>query len=83
MNRRILRLGLFLACVGSALPGCEWIDHNIRPRAGIDEPPPQTTETKPATGVDATNKEGFFNSSRLSGAMSSEGRDVERSLGVQ
>jgi hypothetical protein len=87
MLRRILRLGLILACGVPALPGCETLKHETRPRSGPDEPrpakaQPETGEAQPESG-ESTPAKGFFKPSRLSGALSSEGRDIERSLGVQ
>jgi hypothetical protein len=87
MKQRFLRLGLLLACAVSVLSGCEWIDHNVRPRASDDEPRPPEVATDPEVSKSFFSEpeapKSFFKSSRLSGAMSSEGRDIERSLGIQ
>jgi hypothetical protein len=83
MIRRIFRLGLILACGASALPGCETLKHETRPRSETDEPRAAESQSEPGDSSESTPSKGFFKSSRLSGAMSSEGRDIERSLGVQ
>jgi hypothetical protein len=80
MIRRILRLGLILVCGGSALPGCETLQHNARPRSEDDEP--VATEAKSEDASETSSPKKFFKPSRLSGAWSSEARDVERDLGV-
>lgn len=85
MKRPFLRLALLvlLACAVPVLSGCEWIDHNVRPRASDDEPRLSDEPASPEAASDTEVAKGFFKSSRLSGAMSSEGRDIERSLGIQ
>jgi hypothetical protein len=80
MIRRILRLGLILVFGSSALPGCETLQHNARTRSEDDEP--IATEAKSADSSDSSPAKGFFKPSRLSGAWSSEAREVERDLGV-
>lgn len=88
MKRRILRFGLILACAGSTLTGCEWLDHNLRSRAKDDDLIAAGSESESKSkseGVIGAGPEAqgdFFKSSRLSGAMSSEGREIEKSLGV-
>ena len=58
-------------------PGCEtWNRQGVRPKPlpiaeASDEEPTKTAGPK-----------GFFKSTRLPGAMSDEGEDIERSLGV-
>jgi hypothetical protein len=83
MIRRIFRLGLILVCGGAVLPGCETLKHETRPNSDSDVV--RAVESKPDSGESSESAptKGFFKSSRLSGAMSSEGRDIERSLGVQ
>jgi hypothetical protein len=80
MIRRILRLGLILVCGSAALPGCETLQHNARPRSENDEP--IATEAKAEESGESTSPKKFFKPSRLSGAWSSEAREVERDLGV-
>jgi hypothetical protein len=82
MIRRILRLGLILVCGGSALPGCETLQHTLRPRPERDEPPATESTAGAAEPAESPAPKGFFKSSRLSGAWSNEGREIERDLGV-
>jgi hypothetical protein len=81
MNRRIPRLGptvgLLVAAV-LAMPGCETLQHNLRTSSGRDAP--REAEAK---AEEASEARGFFKPSRVSGAMSSEGREIEQSLGVR
>jgi hypothetical protein len=73
VRRRDLRLGPVFVSAAVLLCGCESLDHTRRPHEyDVKSDAEDTPETK-----------GFFKSSRLSGAMSSEGRDIERSLGVR
>ena len=81
MKRRILELSLALACACPALAGCESLRHGLRPDPdatanAVDEPAehPEVKSEAP---------KGFFKSTRLSGAMSDEGRDIEKSLGIE
>jgi hypothetical protein len=84
MKRPILGLGLVFSFVGAALAfvgsGCEAIHHNLRPNS--EEPTARSESDKP-DDADASEAKGFFRSGRVSGAMSSEAREIERSLGVQ
>jgi hypothetical protein len=77
MKRQILQLGLVFGAAGAALvgSGCESLHHTVRP---------QTENETAATAKpdDSTEAKGFFRSGRISGAMSSEGREIERSLGI-
>jgi hypothetical protein len=74
VKRRGLRLGLIVLSILSFLPGCESLEHYRRPRSQEDVKPDddEPSETK-----------GFFKSSRIPGALSSEGREVEQSLGIR
>jgi hypothetical protein len=72
--RPVLRLGLTLLSVVLALPGCETLEHRRDARAHDDSKSESEEEREAAS---------FFKSSRISGAMSSEGRSIERSLGIQ
>src|SRR3954469_3344446 len=83
MIRRILRLGLILVCGGSALPGCETLQNSLRPKSDSDVVPATGSTEEPAEPADVPTPKTFFHSSRLSGAWSSEARDIERNLGVQ
>ena len=81
MKRRILELSLALACASPALAGCETLRHGLRPdpdtTANIEDQPAEHPEVK------SEPPKGFFKSTRLSGAMSDEGRDIEKSLGIE
>jgi hypothetical protein len=74
VKRRGLRLGLIVLSVLSFLPGCESLEQYRRSRPQEDVKPDadEPSETK-----------GFFKSSRIPGAMSSEGREIEQSLGIR
>jgi hypothetical protein len=74
VKRRELRLGLIVLSILSFLPGCESLEHYRRPRSQED--------VKPEADESSESK-GFFKSSRIPGAMSSEGREVEQSLGIR
>ncbi len=71
MKRRILGLGLILVSSAALLVGCEMLEHNKRSRSPDDAKSEEEKETST-----------FFKSSRISGAMSSEGRSIERDLGI-
>jgi hypothetical protein len=71
VKRRILRLGLVLVWSAAFLAGCETLGHNKRPQSSDDA---KSEEEREAST--------FWKSSRPSGAMSSEGRSIERSLGI-
>jgi hypothetical protein len=82
MTRRILQLGLILAGAGLLLPGCELLQHTGHSRTEDRAPrAAESTSDADASGESAEAKK-FFKSSRLSGAMSSEGREIERDLGI-
>jgi hypothetical protein len=71
VKRRILRLGLIVVSAIALLTGCEALEHNKRSRLPDDA----KSEEEKEAGT-------FFKSSRPSGAMSSEGRSIERDLGI-
>jgi hypothetical protein len=74
VKRSFLRLGLAAVAAAALVAGCETLDHARRPRTQ-DNATAETEEEREANR--------FFKSSRVSGAMSSEGREIERSLGIQ
>ena len=82
MKRRILELSLALACACPALAGCESLRHGSSPRSGRHG---ERGRTSPAEHPEVKSEapKGFFKSTRLSGAMSDEGRDIEKSLGIE
>lgn len=81
MKRPIPELCLALVCALPALAGCEGLHRNLRPDSDADviakESPAEHPEIK------SEPPKGFFKSTRLSGAMSDEGRDIEKSLGIE
>jgi hypothetical protein len=76
VKRRGLRLGLIVLSVLGFLPGCESLEHFRRPRPQEDAPSLSDADEPSET-------KGFFKSSRIPGAMSSEAREIEQSLGVR
>ena len=72
MKRRIHRLGLILVPAIALLTGCETLEHNKRPRSSDDT---KSEEEKEATSF-------WGKSYRSSGALSGEGRSIERDLGI-
>ena len=85
MTRRIPELCLALACAFPALAGCEGLHHNLRrdSDATADASANAKEETPVHPEVKSDPPGGFFKSTRLSGAMSDEGRDIEKSLGLE
>ncbi len=81
MKRRIPDFCLALACALPALAGCEGLRRHLRPdpdaTANAKQDPPEHPELK------SDPPKGFFPNTRLSGAMSDEGRDIEKSLGIE
>jgi hypothetical protein len=82
MKRRRLPLAIGSALLGFAiLPGCETLKH-------LGQRRDSQTQTQPDEDVEKEKNrpEGlrnFFKPTRLPGAMSSEGAEVERDLGVR
>jgi hypothetical protein len=74
VKRRFLRIGLIIGSALALLPGCESLDHYRRPRSFEDVKP---------EAEESSESKGFFKPSRVSGAMSSEGREIEQSLGIR
>jgi hypothetical protein len=87
MKRRMFGLGLSMLGLLPFLSGCTETRPWLRPRS--DDPARARTsadtdeEDKDKVLDVKSESKPFFKSSRLSGAMSSEGRDIERSLGIQ
>jgi hypothetical protein len=81
MNRRWIAVGLSLTL---GLSGCETFSQSLRHSASEKDKPRSESEGEKddVTSVKSEAPKGFFPNSRLSGAWSSEARDVERSLGV-
>jgi hypothetical protein len=74
MKRRVLQLGLIVLSALSVLPGCESLEHFRRTRSQDDVK---------ADAEEKSESKGFFRSTRVPGAMSSEGREIEQSLGIR
>ena len=69
---------------GLALAGCDSLHHGVRQK---DKDEPAADAKKEPDGsqvydVQAKTKEPFFKPTRLPGAMSDEGRDIERDFGI-
>ncbi|WP_406695054.1 hypothetical protein V5E97_28845 [Singulisphaera sp. Ch08] len=77
------RLILGLVCACCCLSGCELLEHDKRSKSG-DQPHEheQAEETDSVGAVKSAAPKNFFFGSRLPGALSSDARDIERSLGV-
>lgn len=88
MKRRVFGLvGLALSLSGVApfLAGCEELHHGLKARSDDQarvEPGEDEEEPKDKVLDVQSERKPFFKSTRLSGALSDEGRDIERSLGV-
>ncbi len=85
---RGLVLGFWLGISLPLLAGCETLMHNLRNHDHDHDDGEEATEASRSddSSNDAPDKQvsrGFFKSSRLSGAMSSEGREIERDLGIK
>lgn len=75
MRRTHWLAGLALMAVGAS--GCEtWNRQGLRPK------PLPTVEAPDDEPAGPAGPKGFFKPTRLSGAMSEEGAEIERSLGV-
>jgi hypothetical protein len=78
MERRWIAVGLSLTL---GLSGCQSMGQALRHSS--TEKAASQSDDDDVERVKSEAPKGFFKNSRLSGAMSSEGRDIERSLGVQ
>jgi hypothetical protein len=84
MRTRNLRFGLAVLGLLAALPGCEtWKRSGLRrgddPASHALSSIPDDEEDEPKRLAGLSN---FFKPTRRSGALSSEGADIERSLGI-
>ncbi len=92
MTRRTLGLGLTLVSLCPALAGCDPLLHNLRQR-DRDRDPDVTKTSAVADEVESTKildvqsepsqKKPFFKSSRLSGGLSDESREIESHFGIR
>jgi hypothetical protein len=74
---------VLLACL--AFPACDTIRNGVR-HGAKDEPAAEKKkdmEGNEVLGVDAQAPQKFFRSSRLSGGLSDESREIERDLGIK
>jgi hypothetical protein len=78
MKRRWIAVGLSLTL---GLSGCQSMNQAMK-HSSADRADSRSDDDD-VERVKSEAPKGFFKNSRLSGAMSSEGRDIERSLGVQ
>ena len=87
MNRRTLGVASALFFAALALSGCDWPHEGVRQRnkaeAVLDKKFEEDNESQKVGRVQSEPPKGFFRSSHLSGAMSDEGRDIERNLGIK
>jgi hypothetical protein len=82
MKYRRIRLGLAAACACWSLAGCEWHRQGLRSADSAQQQ--ETSESDSAKGAEVKSDapRGFFKATRLPGAMSDEGREIERDLGI-
>ncbi len=93
MNQRSLgvKLTLNFAClVGLTLAGCESLHHGLQPKDRDPEVAHASAESTESdedkvldVKSDSKTKVPFFKSSRLSGGLSPEARDIEKDMGIQ
>jgi hypothetical protein len=84
MKRSILEIGVSLACLSISVGGCSPAQKQAT-KGKPDDPTAWSGSSIKSSEETASGDDGsksLFKSSRLSGAMSDEGRDIERSLGV-
>jgi hypothetical protein len=79
MKKPNLWLGVALGCVGVSLAGCENMPKRGQQSSTHSAAPVSESDSDPTP----PQAKGFFKSTRLPGSMSSEGADIEKSLGVQ
>ncbi|HEX8199878.1 MAG TPA: hypothetical protein VF590_05285 [Isosphaeraceae bacterium] len=85
MKRRVLRLEWIVVGAGMILAGCQSLHPlGLRPRddPSAGQPIAPTESSNPETAL-AEKIQGLHKPSRLRGALSSEGAEVERHLGIQ
>ncbi|WP_165248314.1 hypothetical protein [Paludisphaera soli] len=94
MRRRTLGPAILLTACATLATGCDTLRPSSRKRAEAAEPVEARSVDQPEAvdfsgskvpGIDSTakNPTPFFKNSRLSGGLSEEARDIERSLGVK
>jgi hypothetical protein len=80
MNKPIRWLRVVIGCAGVAVAGCESLQKRGHEHTTRSTAPPIQAEAEPDA---PSGPKGFFKNSRLPGALSSEGAEIEKSLGVQ
>jgi hypothetical protein len=78
MKRRFVGVSLFL--VSGLLTGCEMLHHGLRGKS--EEPPLESYEGSDKKDEESVVPEGVHRSKRLRGALSDEGAEIERHLGI-
>lgn len=75
INRRAVIVSL--SWLVAALCGCQAMQQGKHSKSDDDD------DDRAVEGVHSTPPKGFFRGTRLPGAMSSEGSEIERDLGIQ
>ena len=85
MLRKVLRIMFAVVPVAACLCGCESTRHGLRSKSRADSLAAAAGEddTDHEKNVASSAPKGFFKNNRLSGAMSSQGREIEESLGIK
>ena len=91
MNRRFFGVALTLVCCSCVtLAGCEWLHQGLRSKSDRDPAVAHASgESVESEGdkildvrSDSKKLKPFFRSSRLSGGLSSEAKEIENDLGI-
>ncbi|MDE2508849.1 MAG: hypothetical protein KGM43_16710 [Planctomycetota bacterium] len=82
LPRKLLRVVFAAVLITPGLLGCESTRHGLRPRDQVDASSAESADDADKN-VGSVAPKGFFKNSRLSGAMSSEGREIENDLGIK
>jgi hypothetical protein len=82
MTRRKLRIGLILAGVSLVGAGCDLMHHDLRSNADHASTSGDDSDSE-SLKEETASRSSTFKSNRLPGAMSNEGREVEKSLGIR
>jgi hypothetical protein len=80
MKIRTIGLSLALFVASSILAGCENFHHGLHSKA--NEAKDDSKDSNSVIGVEPGSTQPFFKPSRLPGAMSDEGREIEKNLGI-
>lgn len=82
MKYRILWLALAIGCAGAGLTGCETLNWFGRKSSSSSDAMHSAATSDTESDDAPAGPKGFFKPTRLSGALSSEGAEIERHLGV-